>query len=61
MPDLPLSERGQILESMFRERILMFDGAMGTMIQRHKLEEDDFRKGIDSTITTYCSRVTTTC
>lgn len=24
-------------------RILIIDGAMGTMIQRHKLEEDDFR------------------
>jgi len=26
-----------------RERILVLDGAMGTMIQRHRLEEDDFR------------------
>ena len=26
-----------------RERVLILDGAMGTMIQRHKLEEDDFR------------------
>lgn len=25
------------------ERILILDGAMGTMIQRHKLEEDDYR------------------
>jgi 5-methyltetrahydrofolate--homocysteine methyltransferase len=25
------------------ERILVLDGAMGTMIQRHKLEEEDFR------------------
>ncbi|CAL8106852.1 unnamed protein product [Orchesella dallaii] len=25
-------------------RILIIDGAMGTMIQRHKLEEEDFRK-----------------
>jgi len=24
-------------------RIMIMDGAMGTMIQRHKLEEDDFR------------------
>jgi len=24
-------------------RILVIDGAMGTMIQRHKLEEEDFR------------------
>jgi 5-methyltetrahydrofolate--homocysteine methyltransferase len=28
-----------------KERILVLDGAMGTMIQRHKLEEEDFRKG----------------
>ena len=26
-----------------RERILILDGAMGTMIQRLKLEEDNFR------------------
>jgi len=30
---------------LLRERILVLDGAMGTMIQRHKLEEEDFRKG----------------
>ncbi len=28
-----------------KKRILILDGAMGTMIQRHKLEEEDFRKG----------------
>lgn len=28
-----------------KERILVLDGAMGTMIQRHSLEEEDFRKG----------------
>lgn len=33
------------LEKAIRERILILDGAMGTMIQRHKLEEEDFRKG----------------
>ena len=27
------------------DRILVLDGAMGTMIQRHKLEEFDFREG----------------
>ncbi|HYG02426.1 MAG TPA: homocysteine S-methyltransferase family protein, partial [Chryseosolibacter sp.] len=31
------------IEDILRERILVIDGAMGTMIQRHKLEEDDFR------------------
>lgn len=33
------------LHQIIQERILVLDGAMGTMIQRHKLEEDDFRKG----------------
>jgi 5-methyltetrahydrofolate--homocysteine methyltransferase len=33
------------IEQILRERILVLDGAMGTMIQRHKLEEADFRKG----------------
>lgn len=28
---------------MAQDRILVLDGAMGTMIQRHKLEEEDFR------------------
>ncbi len=27
----------------FKERILIIDGAMGTMIQRYKLEENDYR------------------
>jgi len=31
------------LEEIARERILILDGAMGTMIQRHKFEEADFR------------------
>jgi 5-methyltetrahydrofolate--homocysteine methyltransferase len=29
------------------ERILLLDGAMGTMIQQHKLTEEDYRGGID--------------
>ena len=32
----------QLLELMAK-RILVLDGAMGTMIQRHKLEEEDYR------------------
>lgn len=32
-----------IIDDILRERILVLDGAMGTMIQRHKLEEADFR------------------
>ena len=31
------------LEQMLAERILVLDGAMGTMIQRHKLKEADYR------------------
>lgn len=39
----PLSQAGQDLEALLRERIVILDGAMGTMIQKHKLEEKDFR------------------
>jgi len=35
--------RTQQLEALMAERILILDGAMGTMIQRHKLEEEDYR------------------
>jgi 5-methyltetrahydrofolate--homocysteine methyltransferase len=31
------------IEDILKERILIIDGAMGTMIQRHPLEEADFR------------------
>lgn len=31
------------IEEILKERILVLDGAMGTMIQRYKLEENDFR------------------
>jgi 5-methyltetrahydrofolate--homocysteine methyltransferase len=31
------------LDEQLRQRIMVIDGAMGTMIQKHKLEEDDFR------------------
>lgn len=31
------------LQQLLKERILILDGAMGTMIQRHKLEEADYR------------------
>lgn len=31
------------ISEILKERILVLDGAMGTMIQRHKLEEEDFR------------------
>ena len=31
------------IRKILNERILIIDGAMGTMIQRHKLEEADYR------------------
>lgn len=33
------------IRDILQKRILVLDGAMGTMIQRYKLEEEDFRKG----------------
>ena len=34
-----------LLHNIIKEKILILDGAMGTMIQQYKLEEIDFRKG----------------
>jgi 5-methyltetrahydrofolate--homocysteine methyltransferase len=31
------------IESDLKQRVLVIDGAMGTMIQRYKLEEKDYR------------------
>ena len=31
------------LEALMRERIVVLDGAMGTMIQGHRLSEGDYR------------------
>jgi 5-methyltetrahydrofolate--homocysteine methyltransferase len=36
-------DTGRTLQKLLEHRILLFDGAMGTMIQRLKLEEKDFR------------------
>lgn len=33
------------IRTLLKTRILVLDGAMGTMIQRYRLEEEDFRKG----------------
>ncbi|HWB94802.1 MAG TPA: homocysteine S-methyltransferase family protein [Puia sp.] len=35
--------KAKSIHDVLRERILIIDGAMGTMIQRHKLEEKDYR------------------
>lgn len=32
-----------LIEEILQERILVLDGAMGTMLQRYKFEEEDFR------------------
>ncbi len=38
-----MSERGRLLERLLQQRILVLDGAMGTMIQRHRLDESGYR------------------
>lgn len=38
-------EKRQTIREILKDRILVLDGAMGTMIQRHQLTENDFRKG----------------
>ena len=38
-----MSTTKPLITDLLKERILVLDGAMGTMIQRYKLEEKDFR------------------
>ena len=38
-----MTDRTRVLQDLLARRILVLDGAMGTMIQRHKLSEQDFR------------------
>jgi len=40
---IKLNMRAMRIEEILKERILVLDGAMGTMIQRHTLHEADFR------------------
>jgi 5-methyltetrahydrofolate--homocysteine methyltransferase len=42
-PGLRPYTRGAALPALLAQRIVVIDGAMGTMIQRHKLSESDFR------------------
>lgn len=37
------TKKGALIKQLLQERILILDGAMGTMIQKYKLEEEDFR------------------
>lgn len=36
-------KNNQILQNILKNRILVLDGAMGTMLQRYKFEEEDYR------------------
>lgn len=38
-----MSDATTTFKSLAEQRILILDGAMGTMIQKHQLEEDDYR------------------
>src|SRR5262245_20271475 len=42
-PFMTTSQTTDRLHALLAERILLLDGAMGTMIQRRKLDEKDFR------------------
>ena len=37
------TDRSAELQALLQERLLILDGAMGTMIQRHNLQEADYR------------------
>ncbi len=39
----PTNNKQAEISAALKERILILDGAMGTMIQDHKLEEEDYR------------------
>src|SRR6478672_6217143 len=41
----PISHTEAVLRDLLARRILILDGAMGTMIQQYKLTEDDYRGG----------------
>src|SRR5688572_9814198 len=43
MPVAAPTAAGQLLEDLLDDRILILDGAMGTMIQRYDLSEDEVR------------------
>ena len=44
MPELNTTlDRASALQRLLRERIVILDGAMGTMIRAHKLDEAAFR------------------
>lgn len=44
---IKVSATEQILRDLLAQRILILDGAMGTMIQQYKLTESDYRGGVN--------------
>jgi len=38
-----MKEKKKDIQELLKERVLLLDGAMGTMIQRYKLQEADYR------------------
>ena len=42
-PTEPLLSIADQIKAILKQRIMVLDGAMGTMIQRYKLEEADYR------------------
>jgi 5-methyltetrahydrofolate--homocysteine methyltransferase len=43
MPTTPKDQTSVLLERLAAERVLLLDGAMGTMVQRYKLVESDYQ------------------
>ena len=39
-------EKTTVFRELLKSRVLVLDGAMGTMIQRYRLKEEDFRGDI---------------
>jgi len=35
-------KNNHVIQEILQERILVLDGAMGTMLQRYKFEEEDY-------------------
>src|ERR1700732_4412672 len=45
MPTSPRASLSDAFATLLKRRLVIFDGAMGTMIQRHHLSEEQFRGG----------------
>ena len=58
-PNASRVARTSRLPDLLRERILVLDGAMGTMIQTHELDEAAFRGDRFATIRATCGAPTT--